>query len=241
MAGRASTGRSGRRECATGLSVLAYSSVRPSEALALAWRHVGANHPARRAVDRQRRHDQGHQDRQEPQRAAARAALGRLQGMAICAPGRRQRADLRPLGQDPAAEQAGVPISRPCALDCPVDLTRPMGEAPIATVAQLERATIGERTRDKLAERRAQGVKLGRPRKLPNEVRERIHTERDAGKSLRAIADALNGDQVPTARGGKMRGWRERVTRRSPSGSHAGASPPRGRGVVAVARCIAGF
>jgi DNA invertase Pin-like site-specific DNA recombinase len=62
---------------------------------------------------------------------------------------------------------------------------------------------IGERTRDGLAEKRAAGVRLGRPRLLPDDVRERIFAERDAGKTLRVIAEGLNGDGVPTAHGGK--------------------------------------
>jgi DNA invertase Pin-like site-specific DNA recombinase len=93
------------------------------------------------------------------------------------------------------------------ALDCPVDLTTPMGEALasiIATFAQLERAMIGERTRDALAEKRAAGVKLGRPRILSDDVRNRIVDEREAGRTLRAIAEALNVDGVATAHSGKQ-------------------------------------
>jgi DNA invertase Pin-like site-specific DNA recombinase len=92
------------------------------------------------------------------------------------------------------------------ALDCPVDLTTPMGEALaaiIATFAQLERKMIGERTRDALIEKRAAGIKLGRPRILPDDVRERIVAEREEERTLRIIADALNTDNVPTAHGGK--------------------------------------
>jgi DNA invertase Pin-like site-specific DNA recombinase len=92
------------------------------------------------------------------------------------------------------------------ALDCPVDLTTPVGEALatiIATFAQLERAMIGERTRDGLAEKRAAGVRLGRPRSLPDDVRLRIVAEREDGRTLRVIADALNADEVATAHGGQ--------------------------------------
>ncbi len=101
------------------------------------------------------------------------------------------------------------------ALDCPVDLTTPMGEALaaiIATFAQLERKMIGERTRDALTEKRAAGVKLGRPRTLPDEVRKRIVRERDEKRTLRTIADALNRDKVPTAHGGKQ--WHASTVRR---------------------------
>lgn len=92
------------------------------------------------------------------------------------------------------------------ALDCPVDLTTPVGEALaaiIATFAQLERKMIGERTRDALTEKRAAGVKLGRPRLLPDNVRNRILAERNEKRTLRTIADALNADNVPTAHGGQ--------------------------------------
>jgi DNA invertase Pin-like site-specific DNA recombinase len=92
------------------------------------------------------------------------------------------------------------------ALDLPLDLSTPLGEAMagvVMTFAQLERRMIGERTRDGLAEKRAAGVRLGRPRLLPDDVRERIFTERHAGKTLRVIAEGLNGDGVPTAHGGK--------------------------------------
>src|SRR5437764_3419001 len=91
------------------------------------------------------------------------------------------------------------------ALDCAVDTTTPAGEAManvLATFAQFERRLIGQRTREALAQKKAQGVRLGRPPKLPAAVRTRIRRRRRAGKSLAAIADELNRDQVPTAHGG---------------------------------------
>jgi DNA invertase Pin-like site-specific DNA recombinase len=93
------------------------------------------------------------------------------------------------------------------ALDLPVDLSTPAGEMMatiLATFAQWERRLIGERTRAALAERRAAGVKLGRPRVLPDDIRERLMAERDEGRTLRAIAEALNADAVATAHGGKQ-------------------------------------
>lgn len=92
------------------------------------------------------------------------------------------------------------------ALDCAVDTTTPAGEAManiLATFAQFERRLISQRTKDALAIKKAQGVRLGRPSQLPDEVVNRIVTERNSGKTLGRIADALNADKVPTAQGGR--------------------------------------
>jgi DNA invertase Pin-like site-specific DNA recombinase len=91
------------------------------------------------------------------------------------------------------------------ALDLGLDLSTPQGELVanvLASVAQWERRIIGERTRDALAVRRSQGVRLGRPRTMPDEVVARIRSLRKAGLSLSAIASALDADGVPTAQGG---------------------------------------
>ena len=64
-------------------------------------------------------------------------------------------------------------------------------------------ADYREPTRDALAIKKAQGVKLGRPRTMPDEVRSRIRRLRRAGASLPAMAAALNAEGVPTAAGGK--------------------------------------
>ena len=71
-----------------------------------------------------------------------------------------------------------------------------------AALAQFERDRIAERTREALAVKRAQGVRLGRPSVLAPEIVARIVAERQAGSSLRAIANGLTRDGVPTARGG---------------------------------------
>lgn len=73
-----------------------------------------------------------------------------------------------------------------------------------ASLAQFERDRISERTREALAVKRAQGVKLGRPVVLSPAVIKRIHKERKTGRSLRAIAAGLTADCVPTARGGEV-------------------------------------
>ena len=96
------------------------------------------------------------------------------------------------------------------ALDVDIDMTTPTGELMamvIAAMAQYERRLIGQRTRDALAERRAAGAQLGRPRSLPEEVVARIADRRREGASMSAIARELNADGVPTAHGGRM--WRQ--------------------------------
>jgi len=95
------------------------------------------------------------------------------------------------------------------ALDCAVDTTTPAGEAManvLATFAQFERRLIGQRTREALAIKRAEGVRLGRPRSIPDEIAARVIDERAKGRTFRAIANALNEDGVPTVRGGAL--WR---------------------------------
>ena len=72
----------------------------------------------------------------------------------------------------------------------------------LATFAQFERRIISQRTKDALAIKRAQGVRLGRPRQLPDTIIGRIVQQREAGRTLSAIAEDLNDEGVPTAQGG---------------------------------------
>jgi len=91
------------------------------------------------------------------------------------------------------------------ALDVAVDTTTPQGAAMaqvLAVFAELERRLIGQRTRDAMAVRKAQGVRLGRPPVLPAEVVSRIVSARELGESWSAIGRALDTDGVPTAQGG---------------------------------------
>ena len=92
------------------------------------------------------------------------------------------------------------------ALDVDVDMTTPTGELVAnitSSVAQWERRIIGTRTSEALQAMKARGVRLGRPVELADDVRHRIAAERAAGDSLRTIADRLNTEEVPTARGGR--------------------------------------
>lgn len=95
---------------------------------------------------------------------------------------------------------------RPSAVVLGVDTTTPSGELAanvMASVAQWERRAIGQRTREALAAKRAQGVQLGRRRTLDDAIRRRVHALRRDGTSYARIAAALNAQGVPTAQGGR--------------------------------------
>ena len=89
--------------------------------------------------------------------------------------------------------------------DLAIDTSTPAGEATasmMAVFSQLERRLISQRTREALAIKKSQGVRLGRPSGLPREVVERIISARTDGYSLRRIAAGLSADGIPTAQGG---------------------------------------
>jgi DNA invertase Pin-like site-specific DNA recombinase len=90
--------------------------------------------------------------------------------------------------------------------DMDIDTSTAVGKMQLslfASVARFERDRISERTREALAVKRAQGVRLGRPSNLTPETIARIVAERDAGVSLRAIATGLTRDGIATAQGGR--------------------------------------
>ncbi len=91
-------------------------------------------------------------------------------------------------------------------LDLGIDPSTPAGEMTatvVAAMAQMERRLIGQRTKDALAVKRAEGVQLGRPREIGEETIERIQELYEAGLSVAAIARKLNEECVPTPRGGR--------------------------------------
>lgn len=90
------------------------------------------------------------------------------------------------------------------SLELGIDMTTPMGELIaniMSSLAQWERRVIGERTSVALQAKKATGARLGAPIRLEPDVRKRILTARKKGIPLRAIAEQLNADRVPTASG----------------------------------------
>lgn len=97
------------------------------------------------------------------------------------------------------------------ALDMGIDTSSPSGRLVanvMAAVAEWERETIAQRTRDAATVRRGRGERMGRPgvRDSRPELAARIAQERSSGSTWQAIADRLNTEAVPTVRGGSQ--WR---------------------------------
>ena len=91
-------------------------------------------------------------------------------------------------------------------LDVDVDTTTAAGRLVVDVVsaaASFESRRIGERQKAVHAVRRSQGKRAGPAPLLPDAIRLRIAGEHANGKSLNAIATALNEEGVPTAKGGK--------------------------------------
>lgn len=104
------------------------------------------------------------------------------------------------------AEREGWAI---VVLDVNVDTSTPSGEMManvVAAFAQYERRLISDRTRRALAVKRSEGVVLGRPRSIPDDIRKRIASMRSDGMTYLAIATTLNADHVPRGQQGS-RWW----------------------------------
>jgi DNA invertase Pin-like site-specific DNA recombinase len=104
-------------------------------------------------------------------------------------------------------EGYGLPVSSATEA---FDTATPTGRAMlgmIATFAQLEADMVSERTRDALAELKAQGVRLGAPTMVMlgagGAVRLAQELYATGNYSHRSLADELNRRAVPTAKGGK--------------------------------------
>jgi DNA invertase Pin-like site-specific DNA recombinase len=91
------------------------------------------------------------------------------------------------------------------AVDLGIDLATAAGEFManvMASAAQWERRIIGQRTKDALAVKRAQGARLGRPQMVPADLVARLRTAHEAGSGWSALARQFNAEGVPTAHGG---------------------------------------
>jgi DNA invertase Pin-like site-specific DNA recombinase len=89
-------------------------------------------------------------------------------------------------------------------LDLGVDFSTPQGKLvgqQMISFAEYEAEIIGIRTKEALAVKRREGKPVSRPSVAPAVAR-RIRRQHRRGWSLAKIADKLNADQVPTARGG---------------------------------------
>jgi DNA invertase Pin-like site-specific DNA recombinase len=144
-------------------------------------------------------------------RPGVRAALeelerGRADGLVVAKLDRLSRSMLDFTAVMAKAQKEGWAL---VALDCAVDTTTPAGEAMahvLATFAQFERRLIGQRTKEALAMKKRQGVRLGRPATISPKLARRIRAMRRRGLTLQAICDRLNEESVPTPRGGAL--WR---------------------------------
>lgn len=125
----------------------------------------------------------------------------------------------RVLDLDTLAAQEGWGITM-CDVD--IDTSTAAGRfmlGNLANAAEFERNLISERTRAALAVKKAQGIRLGRPSKLPIEVVRRIVLARRDGAGYARIATDLNRDQVPTAHG--ARAWHPSTVRSVLAGQDA--------------------
>jgi site-specific DNA recombinase len=76
----------------------------------------------------------------------------------------------------------------------------------LASLAEMERDLIVERTRDAMQHLKAQGKVYSRPRFVDPEVIAWLREERAAGRSYAELAELLTARGVQTARGGKWEG-----------------------------------
>ncbi len=93
------------------------------------------------------------------------------------------------------------------ALDLGLDLSTPAGKMMagiLAVFAQFERDVISQRTKDGLAEKRAQGVRLGRPRSIDDELLATIVEAYLNQANYSAVARWLNSNGWDTPHNGKM-------------------------------------
>lgn len=78
----------------------------------------------------------------------------------------------------------------------------------MSALAEMERGIIAERQKDVHKDRRARGivwgVDMGPMNKTPEDIKQRVLSERTSGASYKTIADGLNRDEIPTQ---NLRKW----------------------------------
>lgn len=136
------------------------------------------------------------------ERALDQLDAGKVDGLVVAKLDRLSRSLVDFVGLMARSQEKGWAL---IALDLGVDTSTPSGELmahTLASFAQFERRIIGQRTRDALAVKRAEGVILGRPRTIDDETVGRIVIMRREGWTLAGIARTLTEEGVPTAQGG---------------------------------------
>ena len=89
-------------------------------------------------------------------------------------------------------------------IDLGVDTSTPAGRLSaqvVGAAAEYERQMIRARTREGLAVKRSQGVRLGRPVQMPATIRAEVVRLRVQGLTFQMIADEMNSRGTPTATG----------------------------------------
>jgi DNA invertase Pin-like site-specific DNA recombinase len=166
-----------------------------------------------------------HENRPGLSAAIARLEAGEGDALAVAKLDRLSRSvkDLAELAErsQPKGKRKGWGL---ILLDIDVDTSSPSGEFMVnvmGSAAQWERRIISQRTKDALAVKRAQGVRLGRPSTLAPELVKRIACEHQDGASFSGIARMLTAEGVPTAYGGSK--WWPATVRRVLLGQDAHA------------------
>lgn len=138
--------------------------------------------------------------------ALTECEAGRAAGLVVAKLDRLSRSLLDFAGLMEQSRQQGW---RLVALDLGIDTGTPQGElmaSVLASFSQFERRLISARTKAALAEKKAKGEKVGRPRSIPDETIAYICQLRSEGLSFRAVADRLNAEGVPSGQGGRWHG-----------------------------------
>lgn len=92
-------------------------------------------------------------------------------------------------------------------LDLQVDTSTPVGKLlanMMAAIAEFERDIIAQRTREGLAIKREQGVRLGRPREADDDLLAEVVRLWLGTQSWTAVANLLNEQGVETVQGGRL-------------------------------------